>query len=129
MKKYRKQGVFVYGKKRIVDVPVDNELFKLDRKEEYHRARSRTKHVSLDSVITCITADIAEAYEEAQLLKALRDALLTLTAEERRLVEYIYFDGLNDRETSALLKTDRSTVTRHKNKIIKKLRNILKDWI
>jgi RNA polymerase sigma factor (sigma-70 family) len=130
MKKYRKQGVFVYGKKRLADVPVDSELYKADNREEYQRARSRAKHVPLDSaLISSITADIAEAYEEAQLLEALRDALLILTEAERRLIECIYYDGLNDRETAAKLKLPRSTVNWQKNQIIKKLRNILKDWI
>jgi RNA polymerase sigma factor (sigma-70 family) len=129
MKKYRKQGVKVYGKKRLIDVPVDSELYKADNREEYQRARGRKKHVSLDFIITSISVDIAEAYEEAQLLEALRDALLTLTPDERRVVECIYFDGLNDRQTAAMLNISRQKVNRQKNKIVKKLRNILKDWI
>jgi len=130
MKKYRKQGVYVNGKKRLADVPVDSELYKADNRAEYQRARSKKKHVSLDiSVHIGISADVAEIYEETQLVESLRTELAALSDEERQLIEYIYFDGLTERETADILMIAHQTVNKKKNRIIKKLRNSLKDWL
>ena len=88
MKKHRKQLVNVFGEKRMVDVPVDSKLYKADNHAEYQRARSKTKHVSLDEIILVdFTADVTEAYEENQLLERLRETLQTLSKEERQLLE------------------------------------------
>jgi len=56
MKKYRKQAVYVYGRKRLVDVPIDNELYKSDNRNEYQRKRSNQKQVSLNELIFDCTA-------------------------------------------------------------------------
>ena len=130
MKKYRKQSVTVNGKKRLVDVPVDGELYKADNRAEYQRARSKKKHVSLDITVKIgISADVAEIYEEAQLMESLRAAVAALADDERQLIEYLFFDGLTERETAAILGISQPAVTKRKHKIIKKLRNSLKDWL
>ena len=129
MKKHRKQGVYVGGRKRLVDVPVDDELYKADNHEEYQRKRSK-KHIPLESAVFAdFTFDVVEAYEEAQLVESLLEALRGLSEKERRLIEYIYYDGLTDAETAAIYKVTRQNVNRKKNKIIDKLRNSLIDWI
>ena len=130
MKKHRKQIVYVYGRKQLVDVPVDSELYKADNHAEYQRARSKTKHVSLDITVNIgVTADAAEVYEEAQLLECLRESLKKLSDEERQLIHYIYFYGLTERETAKRLKISQPAVTKRKHKIIKKLRSSLSDWL
>ena len=130
MKKHRKQIVNVYGKKWLVDVPVDGELYKADNREEYQRARSKAKHVSLDAILaTDFMADVMEAFEKAELLTCLQKALQTLSGDERQLIECIYFDGLSEHETAVLLKMSRQNVNKKKHRIIKKLRNSLIDWL
>jgi RNA polymerase sigma factor (sigma-70 family) len=130
MKKYRKQGIKVHGKKRLVDVPVDAELYKADNREEYLRRVSRKKHVPLnDANLIGFTADVAEAYEEAQLLVCLRDALQALSDAERQLIECIYYDELTEKQTAKKLKSAQQTIHRKKHQIISKLRNSLKDWM
>ena len=129
MKKYRKQGVYINGKKRLVYVPVDAELYKADNREEYQRVRSKKKHVSLDDVIAGFTPDVAEAYEEAQLLECLREAIQALSDAERQLIECIYYDDLTEQETAKKLKVAQQTINKKKQRIIKKLRNSLKNWI
>ena len=126
MKKYRKQSVYVFGRKRLVDVPVDEKLYKADNHAEYQRARSKKKHASLNEVII---ADVAEAYEQSQLLESLRIAVQSLDDKERLLIECIYYDGLTEQETAAILTVTQKTVNIRKHKIIKKLRNSLKDWL
>ena len=130
MKKHRKQMVDVGGIKQLVDVPADDELYKADNREEYQRARNKAKHVSFHEVaLADLTADVVEAYEETQLLECLREALQTLTEEERRLVEYVYYDGLTERETAAILGVSHQAVSKQKLRIIAKLRASLIDWM
>ena len=129
MKKHRKQSVDVGGQKQLVDVPVDRELYKTDRHEEYQRTRSKTKDVSLDeATLADNTADVMEDYEESQLVKSLLEALNTLNTKERRLIEYLYYDGLTERQTAAILGIAHQTVGKQKRRIIAKLRNSLIDW-
>jgi len=129
MKKHRKQSVNVLGEKQLIDVPVDSELYKADNRAEYQRARSKAKDVPWDvSLFADLTADVMEAYEESQLMECLKEALRTLSDEERQLIEYIYFDGLTEQETANILKVARQTVGKKKHRIIKKLRNSLNDW-
>jgi len=130
MKKYRKQSVHVFGRKRLVDVPVDRKLYKADNRAEYQRRRSKKKHVSLSEIILSeYTADVAEIYEETQLLENLREALQSLSEKERLLIECIYYDGLTEKETATILMIAQQTVNKKKHKIIKKLRNSLIDWL
>jgi RNA polymerase sigma factor (sigma-70 family) len=130
MKKHRKQLVNVQGEKRLVDVPADDELYKADNREEYQRTRSKAKHVSLDEIVLAdITADVIEAYEEAQLLKCLHEALQTLTEQDRQLIQHIYCDCLTEREAAPILGISQQAVTKRKRKIVQKLRNSLIDWL
>ena len=76
-----------------------------------------------------ITADVAEIYEETQLLESLREALQTLSDKERLLVDCIYFNGLTEQETAKILNVTQKTVNVRKQKIIKKLRESLIDWL
>ena len=130
MKKHRKQMVDVGGQKQLVDVPVDDELYKADRRSEYQRVRSKKKDVSLDEIVFAdLSADITEEYEEKQLLENLRKAMQLLTAEERQLIEYIYYAELTERKIAEILGISQPAVTRRKHKIIEKLRNSLRDWM
>ena len=130
MKKHRKQAVYVDGKKQMVDVPVDGELYKADNREEYHRTRSRAKHVSMDvAVFADFMPDVAEVYEKAQLLTCLREAILALSKDERQLIKCIYFDGLTEREVADIFKVSQPAIAKRKHKIIKKLRSSLIHWI
>ena len=130
MKKHRKQVVDVLGQKRLVDVPVDDELYKADNRSEYQRARSKTKDVSLDeSIINDSTADVMEDYEEMQLLESLRESLKTLNDKDRRLIKYLFYDGLTERETATILGVSHQAVGKQKRRIIATLRNSLIDWL
>jgi RNA polymerase sigma factor (sigma-70 family) len=62
-------------------------------------------------------------------LERLREALKSLSEQERQLIDYIFFDGLTERETAAILKISQPAVTKRKHKIIKKLRSSLSDWL
>ena len=130
MKKHRKQKVDVGGVKRLVDVPVDGDLYKADNRDEYQRARSKSKHIPLDEIVLSgFAGDVTEDYEEAQLRARLREVMLTLTDDERRLIGLIYYDQRTERETAVILGITHQVVNRKKKRIIKKLRDSLKDWL
>jgi len=130
MKKHRKQLVKVLGERRMVDVPVDSELYKADNHEEYQRVRSKAKHVSLNEIVLVdFMADVTEAYEETQLLEHLHEVLQTLDEEERQLLEYLFYDGFTEREVAVILGISQPAVTKRKKKIIQKLRNSLIGWM
>jgi RNA polymerase sigma factor (sigma-70 family) len=129
MKKIRKQGVLVDGKMQLVDVPVDDELYKADNREEYLRVRSKNTQVSFETVIISGFADdVAEAYEESQLLENLQAALVALSVSDRKLIQYVFFDDMSETETAEKLNIARQTVNKKKHRIIKKLRDSLKNW-
>ena len=129
MKKHRKQSVNVLGKKQLVDVPVDDDLYAADNHEEYQRTRSLKKDVPWDaSLFADLTANVMDNYEESQLLTCLYEAIQALSDEERQLVEYIYFDGMTEAEVAKILKISQQAVGKRKNKVIDKLRNSLIDW-
>jgi RNA polymerase sigma factor (sigma-70 family) len=130
MKKHRKQKVDVCGVKRLVDVPVDKELYKADNRDEYQRARGKTKHVPFDEIMLAgFTGNVMEEYEEEQLKERLREVLLTLTDYERRLIELVYYDRLTEREAAKAFGKSHQFVNRKKKQIIEKLRRCLKDWL
>ena len=128
MKKHRKQLVKVLGKRQFVDVPVDDELYKADNREEYQRARSKTKHVPLSDIVADLTGDVFESYENAQLLEALKIALRKLSEHECQLIKHIYYDGLTEQEVAEMLNVSQQTVNKKKQRAINKLRNTLIDW-
>lgn len=130
MKRERKQFVFVYGRKQFVDVPVDDELYRADRHSEYQRLRSREKDVPLDEdILADLTKNTVENYEKKELFEKLSEALKILTAEERQLIDYIYYHNLTEREIAAILEISQQAVSKQKHKVIKKLRKYFKDWI
>jgi len=130
MKKHRKQRVYVDGQKHLVDVPVDDELYKADNHAEYQRVRSTKKDTTLqDEILADVTADVMEDFEEKQLLECLYKALRNLNEKERQLIKYLYFDGFTERKTAKILGISQQAVGKQRHKIIQKLRNSLIDWL
>lgn len=62
------------------------------------------------------------------LLDELYAALAELTNYERNLINALFFDGKSERTIAAEQGVQRNTIVYHKNKIISKLRNILKKF-
>jgi len=128
MKKHRKQIVNVLGKKQLVDVPVDEQLYKADNREEYQRTRAEDKHLPLFDVFADLTGNAVEIYEEKQLLVCLHEALQNLNEQDRELIEIIYFDGHIQQEAAEILGVSQKTVSIRHKKAIDRLKNSLVDW-
>ncbi len=130
MKKHRKQRVNVFGEKLLADVPVDDELYKADNHAEYQRARSKDKDRPFgNDIFSDVLVDVAMEYEERRLKECLREALQSLSEQERKIVELHYYGGLTEQETADMLSVSQQTVNKKKHRLIRKLRNILIDWI
>ncbi len=130
MKKHRKQRVNVFGEKLLTDVPVDDELYKADNHAEYQRARSKDKDRPFgNDIFSDVLVDVAMEYEERRLKECLREALQSLSEQERKIVELHYYGGLTEQETADMLSVSQQTVNKKKHRLIRKLRNILIDWI
>ena len=68
--------------------------------------------------------------EEVALLnieiERLHESLSLLTAEERQLIKALFFDGLSEREYSAVCGISRTTISSRKKQILRKLKKLLK---
>ena len=69
---------------------------------------------------------VEQIVEDKLLLEMLLKALETLTADERFLIDEIYFQEKTEREVSAKLNIPKTNVHRLKEKILKKLKKKIK---
>ena len=70
------------------------------------------------------TEDIAMASLDTEELK---DALDKLSDRDKTLIDYLFFKGYKLKECAAILNTSKSTISRRKEKILEKLKEILKE--
>ena len=75
---------------------------------------------------TGVLADTSEPFEDKVLRKLmaekLPEAISVLTEEEKELIRMIYFNGISERELSAILDIPRKTLSYRKEKILMKLK-------
>lgn len=130
MKKHRKQLVYVDGQKHLIDVPVDDELYKADNHAEYQRVRSKQKDSTLElTLLADESADIMADFEEKQLLEALHKALSELSETERKLIDSLFYRRLTERDIAKSLGISQQAVGKRKYKVLQKLRESLIDWL
>ena len=112
-----------------------------DWRKEYDRSlytQERNKNVEVVSVNMFCDKDNADLYEKMKtddesiedvveksiLIGKLREALKTLTEEERKIIEYYYFtEGATERSVAAQLGIHYMTLHSKKTKILEKLKN------
>lgn len=70
--------------------------------------------------------DVAEAAVERSLKSDLQDALLSLTGAERELIRAIYYKGMTVREYAEYAGLPTMTVQNRKNRILQKLKNLMR---
>ena len=61
-------------------------------------------------------------------LDMLMSALSSLTADERGLIDALFFKGKSERTVAAERRVQRNTIVYHKNKVLAKLRRILENF-
>lgn len=73
------------------------------------------------------TLSVDELVADRLLRDALYEALAQLSAEERNLIDILFFGGMSEREASSVLNLPRKTLAYRKGKILDKLKEILKN--
>ena len=113
-------------------VPVSEEVYRAYKRPQWREAKKKKskREVSLEKMDDVYTLSdeklVEQIVEDKLLLEMLLKALETLTEDERFLIDEIYFHEKTERETAKILNMSHQTVHSKKNKIIKKLKKILK---
>jgi RNA polymerase sigma factor (sigma-70 family) len=126
----KERYVLVDGEKIIVTEEVYRAYYRpVWREAKQRQVRTKTE-CSLDAVKGNCNAPCHASVEDAVLHKLLVDklysALAELPAEERAILRALYLHGKTEREIASKLGISPSTVHKRKNKILAKLKNLLK---
>ena len=125
-------------------VPVTKEVYDEFRRGIWRCEKSDLKYIAHTYPMSCLTGDDDdsedrfEEYEDENFnleeliiqnerLEKLRFALKQLSPEERKLIDLIYSNGLSQQEISELFLISQQAVHKRKIKILKKLKNFLKN--
>lgn len=130
MKRKRKQLIFQDGKPRLVDVPEDDILYRLDCHAEYLRHRSARFEISLDSAVLSIPhsaqREIEIAIEEGDLRLRLGVALSQLSPLDRQLIYLRFAQDLSQAQIAHRLGWSQQKVSRELRRIFSALREKLR---
>lgn len=135
--KEKKYYIPVDGKMYETSEEVYKTYYKMDRRERYLEERSRKNDISFDALreasypieerlrepIIGLEDALICKYQVEDLLKK----LAILTAYEMWLVEELYSHGKSERQIERESGIPRKTISYQKQKILKKLRNVLAD--
>lgn len=126
MKRKRKQLIFQGGKPRLVDVPEDDILYRLDCHAEYLRHRSARFEISLDSAVFSIPhsaqRETEAAVEEEDLRLRLGAALSQLSPPDRQLIHLRFVQDLSQAQIAHRLGWSQQKVSRELHRIFSVLR-------
>ena len=113
-------------------VPVSEEVYRAYKRPQWREEKKKKtkREISFENFNDVhILSDeklVEQIVEDKLLLEMLLKALETLTADERFLIDEIYFQEKTEREVSAKLNIPKTNVHRLKEKILKKLKKKIK---
>ncbi len=134
----KKYYLFVNGKK----VEVSEEIYKVYWQEKNHenylKQIDKKNHLLLfssfdqdghfESNIRDDSFDLNKVIQTQMMIEAVRDAISKLTDEERDIVTRLYYDEENLRTVAETKKISHPALIKRRNKILKKLKELLKDF-
>ena len=120
-------------------VAVSEEVYRAYKRpqwrEEYHEEKEKERHIPYDKLIESdyqlkehrftLSASAEELARDVIALEKLQYALKELTADERELVEELYFKQNSEREYEKSTGIPRKTVAYRRAKILAKLRKLM----
>jgi len=120
-------------------VAVSEEVYRAYKRpqwrEEYHEEKEKERHIPYDKLIESdyqlkehrftLSASAEELARDVITLEKLQYALKELTADERELVEELYFKQNSEREYEKSTGIPRKTVAYRREKILAKLRKLM----
>lgn len=126
--------IYVQGEQVSVSYEIYCAYYEEYDHERYLDKRGRQREISLDSLqelgdLFYFTGQLEVNLDcqivKKELLNQLYEALKHLTGEERWLIEKLYFYECQEKEVAAILGVSRQAVNKRKQKILKKLGDIL----
>ncbi|EPT63042.1 sigma factor [Streptococcus agalactiae CCUG 37738] len=130
--------LFVNGKK----VEVSEEIYKVywqeKNHEKYLKQVDRKNHLLFfssfdhdghfeDSIVD-EDFDVDKIVQTQMMIEAVRDALSKLNDEEREIIDRLYFNDETIRSVAETKKISHPALIKRRNKILDKLRELLKDF-
>lgn len=100
---------------------------KLIRQNELSLERFREDGVNIDYLIVRVQPDILDKLIHQEQLEALWTELQTLTADERSLIDELFFNDKSERTLAAELDIPRMTLSDKKKRILRKLKKLLEN--
>ncbi|MFM0760249.1 sigma factor-like helix-turn-helix DNA-binding protein [Streptococcus suis] len=133
-----KYYIYVKGKRIPVGIELYKSYWKLVNHEKYLRRREvkfsvrpfsdyENEGFSLEDVIVDKSIDVEKVIETKLLLEALLEKIFELNAEEILVIEGIYFKEKTLKQVAIDLQTSPATIMRLRDRILRKLRNMLEN--
>lgn len=134
----KKYYLFVNGKKVEVSEEIykvywqeknhENYLKQIDKKNHLLLFSSFDKDGHFEANIPDNKFDLNKVIQTQMMIEAVRDAISKLTDEERDIVTRLYFNEENLRTVAEAKKISHPALIKRRNKILKKLKELLKDF-
>ena len=127
--------IYVQGERVPVSQDIYHAYYKEYDHERYLDKRSREREISFDRLqeqgklidLNGLSVGSLEyQMTEKERISQLYGALKKLSDEERWLIGKLYFDECSENDVAAILGVSRQAVNKRKQRILKKLENILK---
>lgn len=130
--------LFVNGKKVKVTEKVYKSYWKEKNHENYLKQVDRDNHLLLfssfdhdghfEESIVDEDIDVEKIVQTQMMIEAVRNALSKLNAEEREIIEKLYYDDESIRSVAKKNNISHPALIKKRNKILDKLKKLLKDF-
>lgn len=130
--------LFVNGKKVKVTEKVYKSYWQEKNHENYLKQVDRDNHLLLfssfdhdghfEESIVDEDIDVEKIVQTQMMIEAVRNALSKLNAEEREIIEKLYYDDESIRSVAKKNNISHPALIKKRNKILDKLKKLLKDF-
>ena len=130
--------LFVNGKKVKVTEKVYKSYWQEKNHENYLKQVDRDNHLLLfssfdhdghfEESIVDEDIDVEKIVQTQMMIEAVRNALSKLNAEEREIIEKLYYDDESIRSVAKRNNISHPALIKKRNKILDKLKKLLKDF-
>ena len=93
--------------------------------ERWYKTGRNTQHFA-DSIID-ESVDVEKIVETQMMIEAVRNAISRLNAEERDIIERLYFNDETVRSVAKLKSITHPALIKRRNKILEKLKNFIEE--
>ena len=131
--------LFVDGQKVVVTKEIYQAYWKMENREKYLRQLDKKYQLlcfsdldhdgNFEGNLVDTSVDVEKLVEAKTRIEALYEALAVLNNEEREIINALYFDEQTTRAVANKRGLHQTTLLRKRNRILKKLREILEEKI